>query len=351
MSSAETSRMAFVDSLRFVAAALVLIQHLADRMAAPAWHAVAVLSPGVAGVVLFFLISGFVIPFSVRRGLDPGRFAVRRVLRIYPLYLTALALLIAGSVLGLLPEWSWLGDAAPRVWIANLLLVQDYVGQRPVLGVSWTLIIELVWYSLFAISLLTLKDRAASVLSVLLPAMILAIAVASVGLGLRIPVARIGMVYAALLGFQLFRYHSGIVAGRALAVHLAVFLTVMAAAIGISFGVFRHPHMSLWQALVPWMLVPVGFALMVMRRDWQVLDALAKGVLPALGAASYSLYLLHPIAIAFVFARFSPAVAVILSVPATLLLAMAGYNWVERPGIALARRLTRPVHSSMAAPA
>lgn len=351
MSSAESSRMVFVDSLRFVAAALVLVQHLADRMAAPAWRSVAALSPGVSGVVLFFLISGFVIPFSVQRGFDPGRFVVRRLLRIYPLYLAALALLVAGGGLGLLPEWAWLGTARPQVWLANLLLVQDYVSLRPILGVSWTLIIELVWYGLFAAALLVFKDRAAVALSVLLPAGILGIAAASLVLGLRFPVARIGMVYAAALGFQAFRYHCGVTTLRVLLGYLFMFLLVMAVAICISFGVFQHARMSLWQVLLPWMMVPVLFTALVVWREGQSLGVLSNGLLPALGAASYSLYLLHPIAISFVFSRAAPQVAVLLAVPATIGLALAGYNWVERPGIALARRLTRPVPVREANPA
>jgi peptidoglycan/LPS O-acetylase OafA/YrhL len=351
MSSVESSRMAFVDSLRFIAAALVLVQHLADRMTAPAWRSVGALSPGVAGVALFFLISGFVIPLSVRHGFDPGRFVLRRLLRIYPLYLAALALLVAGAGLGLLPEWAWLGTAKPQVWLANLLLVQDYVGQRPILGVSWTLIIELAWYGIFAAALLVLKDRAAAALSLLLPAGILGIAAVSLALGLRIPVARIGMVYAAALGFQAFRYHCGVTTLRVLLGHLLMFLLVMALAIGVSFGVFQHAKMSLGQALVPWMLVPVLFTALVVRREWQSLGVLSTGILPTLGSASYSLYLLHPIAISFLFARAAPQVAVLLAVPAAMGLALAGYNWVERPGIALARRMTRPVPVREANPA
>jgi len=351
MSSAESSRMNFIDSLRFVAAALVLMQHLADRMMGPAWRLVAALSPGVAGVVLFFLISGFVIPFSVRGGLEPRRFALRRFLRIYPLYIVALVLLVIGGGFGLLPEWNWLGDASPGTWFANLLLVQDYSGQRPILGVSWTLIIELGWYGLFAASILVMKDSAATALSLLMPAGILAIAVASLLLGLRIPVARIGMVYAAVLGFQAFRFHAGTINSGALMVQLALFMTVMALALGISFGVFHHPHVTMWQALAPWMIVPVLFALLVVRRDWQTFQGLSAGMLPALGAASYSLYLLHPIAISFVFARFSPDWAVVIAVPATVMLAVAGYNWVERPGMAFARKLAFKARHEEAVPA
>ena len=151
-------------------------------------------------MVLFFLISGFVMPLSVRHGFDPGHFVLRRLLRIYPLYFAVLALLVAGAWLGLLHVWAWLGTARPQVWRANLLLVQDYVGQRPILGVSWTLIIELAWYDIFAAAPLVPKDRAAAALSLLPRTGIPGIAAASLARGLRFPVAQIGIVYAAALG-------------------------------------------------------------------------------------------------------------------------------------------------------
>jgi peptidoglycan/LPS O-acetylase OafA/YrhL len=113
----------------------------------------------------------------------------------------------------------------------------------------------------------------------------------------------------------------------------------MTIAIGISFGVLQHAQMWLWQVQVPWMLVPVLITALVVRREWQSLGVLSIGSLPTLGAASYSLYLLHPLAISFVFARIAPQVAV----PEAMGLVLAGNYWVERRGIALARRLTRPV--------
>ena len=48
---------------------------------------------GHFGVALFFIISGFVIPFSVASTTRAG-FAVARVLRIWPTYLAGLAIAI-----------------------------------------------------------------------------------------------------------------------------------------------------------------------------------------------------------------------------------------------------------------
>src|SRR4051794_26399249 len=47
---------------------------------------------GLLGVALFFLVSGFVIPFSLDRG-SLSRFVIRRIFRLYPVYWLSLALL------------------------------------------------------------------------------------------------------------------------------------------------------------------------------------------------------------------------------------------------------------------
>jgi peptidoglycan/LPS O-acetylase OafA/YrhL len=92
MSRPEDSRLAFVDSLRLFAAMLVVFQHLAERHRTPAVSTLVEFGPGVMGMVLFFLVSGYVIPFSVRSGLDVRAFLIRRLCRIYPLFLAAIML-------------------------------------------------------------------------------------------------------------------------------------------------------------------------------------------------------------------------------------------------------------------
>lgn len=325
-------RLAALDSLRLVASALVLGQHLLETTPSMAW--LVGWGPGVAGVAMFFLISGYVIPLSVGPRLRLGPFLIRRLFRIYPLYLVTLSLLVLAGGTGFLPRWADMAAASPARWLANVLLVQDFVGQPAFLGVSWTLIIELIWYGLFAGSLMVFGNRAGDRLALAVPLLLLALAGLSMAAGVRLPLGRPTMIYAAILGYQFFRWHRGDLSTPVLQRALLMFLAVTFIVTGVAFGVFRHPHVTLAQAMGPWLAAPLLFgAIMAWGRDW---SWLAAGWLPRLGAASYSLYLLHPVAIAAA-EQWLPTLRLPAAMLLSLGLAMAGYRWVERPGIALGR--------------
>ncbi|MFA6111664.1 MAG: acyltransferase [Candidatus Latescibacterota bacterium] len=109
---------------------------------------------GRGGVDLFFVISGLVMVVSTRRGRsgrpgEPGRFLLRRGLRIYPLYWfysilsLSVFLLPAGSVGA---TWNEV-DLLPSF----LLWPQE---KPPLLGVGWTLWHELYFYAVFALLLI-----------------------------------------------------------------------------------------------------------------------------------------------------------------------------------------------------
>ena len=49
---------------------------------------------GRFGVVAFFLVSGYIIPFSLERGGSVRRFAVGRFFRLYPLYWVSLVAIL-----------------------------------------------------------------------------------------------------------------------------------------------------------------------------------------------------------------------------------------------------------------
>lgn len=101
---------------------------------------------GNIGVAMFFLISGFVIPISLER-LSPGRFAVARIFRLYPVWIACMAIL----ALTLWIHSAVKGNAVPFTatdWAANLLLVQDWLGDPYINPVVWTLVIELKFYAL-----------------------------------------------------------------------------------------------------------------------------------------------------------------------------------------------------------
>jgi peptidoglycan/LPS O-acetylase OafA/YrhL len=154
------SRIDFLDALRVFAFSSVLVGHkfyndLGAFALDPANHktlrmvaefVMPLCEGGAAGVVVFFLISGYIITHVLQRE-SAGVFAFRRLFRIYPLYMfavlmeTALATLVQGS-------------SAPPVemMLPRLLLVGDFFDTPYALaGVEWSLRVEVLFYALMAV--------------------------------------------------------------------------------------------------------------------------------------------------------------------------------------------------------
>lgn len=101
------------------------------------WHL------GTAGVVLFFVISGFVIWPSVVR-YSPSQFALRRLLRLYPLFFTLTLLFVAlNMTTGLYPH---LNDF--RTVIAGLTFMNLFTGTEQLTPNAWSLTFEVIFYTL-----------------------------------------------------------------------------------------------------------------------------------------------------------------------------------------------------------
>ena len=150
--------------LRFFAAMWVVFYHYWANL--QIGFTPALVEKGYLGVELFFVLSGFILCHVYLEGFGEGRFRFgsflwNRLARVYPLHL---ATLLGVMALGLAASAAGMGiDAHILDWRslpANLLLVQDFVGARPFLGVSWTLIIEIMWYTLFGVSVTLFGKRA-----------------------------------------------------------------------------------------------------------------------------------------------------------------------------------------------
>ena len=104
---------------------------------------------GDFGVGLFFLISGFVIPFSLTK-VGPVKFLVRRCFRIYPTYIVAmtftLLVLAFNSRINQIPFTLTLSD-----YLANAALLFDVFPHPRIGGVNWTLVIEMRFYLICAL--------------------------------------------------------------------------------------------------------------------------------------------------------------------------------------------------------
>jgi len=156
-------RLAFIDTLRGVAVLSVVLQHSLEQIVESGhtgpyywWFHDAIgyyFNFGRFGVVLFFFVSGFVIPYSFPNSATPIRdFTISRFFRLYPAYwFSILVALIAESLIG---EKSF---TLPQV-VVNLTMFQTFVNVPNVMVIYWSLAIELIFYigciGLFAMGLL-----------------------------------------------------------------------------------------------------------------------------------------------------------------------------------------------------
>jgi peptidoglycan/LPS O-acetylase OafA/YrhL len=158
------------------------------------------------------------------------------------------------------------------------------------------------------------------------------------------------MIYACVLGYQAYLFDNRLISGRRMAFSIAAFLGVTWFSNIVAFGIFKHSHISLAQALGPWTVIPLVFFAVTMTglRNARWLNS---GWVPLCGAASYSIYLLHPIGIslAYQYGR-GDVLQFLFAVAATGLMAFVGYNYIERPGIGLGRKLVASLRSVKAGP-
>ncbi|PTR34321.1 peptidoglycan/LPS O-acetylase OafA/YrhL [Luteibacter sp. OK325] len=175
-------KIVFANQLRAIAALSVVLNHYWGIFFVPAVLAIVgvpasfvplqpaytrhVLAPGAGGflygafgVAVFFLISGFVIPVSLRN-LSTGQFLVRRFFRIYPVYWFCL---LISLVMYVVSSRYWSTPLSDRVtWpfvTRNLPLLHSAAGIPSLDFVCWSLAVEVKFYLVFA--LITLIGKSA----------------------------------------------------------------------------------------------------------------------------------------------------------------------------------------------
>ncbi|MEV4807041.1 acyltransferase [Nonomuraea sp. NPDC049421] len=153
--SAAPARLAWLDALRGLGALAVVGEHLC-AWAMP-WLRPTAFNLGVYGVLVFFLVSGYIIPASLERHGDVRAFWIGRFFRLYPLYLAMIALVLV------LAWWIPVRAEVPRDLssvAAHATMLMDAVGTAGVLNTMWTLSYEMVFY-LLAAALFTagVRDR------------------------------------------------------------------------------------------------------------------------------------------------------------------------------------------------
>ncbi|MEI8390613.1 MAG: acyltransferase [bacterium] len=95
---------------------------------------------GRAGVVLFFCISGFIIPYTLFKS-NLKDFIINRIFRLYPIYWFAILTLIVIES----KKFDFI------TLLSNLLMIPGFLGVKYIIYVFWTLEVELIFYILCGI--------------------------------------------------------------------------------------------------------------------------------------------------------------------------------------------------------
>ncbi len=209
--------MAWLDAVRGVAVLLVLYAHLSRHLlqdarafSAPWLHA------GTAGVMLFFLVSGYIIPASLHRHGDLRAFWVSRLLRLFPLYLVVSATAIVLGVTGIVPLPPGLAEQPVTAVLAHATMLPLFLGVPLLTPVFWTLSFEMAFYlivtAFFAVRRHGTAPRAEAPLAV---ALAVVAAVTAPLTPRQLPTGPIMVAVAAAIGVAGL---AGVVSGRAGAV-------------------------------------------------------------------------------------------------------------------------------------
>jgi peptidoglycan/LPS O-acetylase OafA/YrhL len=172
-------RVKFAETLRGLAALCVLVSHyvgafwLAQPIAAKIGGFPPVVDPtpplyvthlngiphfewGPFGVALFFLVSGFVLPFSFNRYTALG-FIIGRAFRIYPTYAVGFSITLASL---LVSAW-WFNGKFGYSWqevaVHYIVGLRDLLWTPPIDGVIWTLEVEIKFYLICAAAAVLLR--------------------------------------------------------------------------------------------------------------------------------------------------------------------------------------------------
>jgi peptidoglycan/LPS O-acetylase OafA/YrhL len=159
-----------IQMLRGIAATMVVLVHSVGVDYLPAGNIFREASSyGWMGVEIFFIISGFIIPYSMFRNryhpTEFGSLMMRRIIRIEPPYLISIALILTLNYAVFLLPWNRGLHTPPLDW-SNLLGHIGYINaftHKPWLcSVYWTLAIEFEFYIIMGVffTLITHANRA-----------------------------------------------------------------------------------------------------------------------------------------------------------------------------------------------
>ncbi|WP_158935657.1 acyltransferase [Burkholderia sp. S171] len=355
-----------LDALRGIAALMVVINHFV--LVGPLWwiprSPLRVLALGHEAVILFFILSGFVLTLQLisDRRITYRDFVIKRICRIYLPYLAVLFIAFSAITLIKIEPVEWAGSWFNHVWtgsfsggeiLDHLLFIGQYKANR-VLPVIWSLIYEMrISLMMPLVVYCVSRFSARSCLAVALCISLVSFAFAmgrntgkssspSFTGDWAMTAHYLGMfIVGATLAFHRMGWQRWLLQGNRTRLVLAASITLYflsRSVMSISSGVVG-------QYIFDWCVAAGAAGLVctaiVSRRFTLVL---AKGPIVFLGKISYSLYLTHTVVLLTVIhlmpasgsAWHSIVIAAVLVIP----VAAVTHFLVERPSIFLGKFLT-----------
>lgn len=341
-------KIADLQALRAIAAGTVIVAHAIEygvrrQILDPEGYRVA-WSIGWLGVTSFFTISGLIMIRSSydRYGCAGASvdFLKRRLLRVVPLYWLVMLPMAAATLLR--------GEPVEPAMILKTMLFIPYLppggeAMRPVVGQGWTLNFEMMFYALFALTLL-LRRRVGILLLI---GWIAAVVAARAFVWPLVPYADPSTPLQFWTDPLLLMFAGGVLVGWAersgrwrphrvaypVAATLALFAATTSAFVFLG-GSFPMPIG--WQAVMAF----AGLAAVVLCAGPRDTDSTRLGaVMERLGDASYSTYLVHPLVLMVLAAMvqrvspalFHPAVFVPVALVACNLAGWVMFRTIELP--------------------
>jgi peptidoglycan/LPS O-acetylase OafA/YrhL len=358
-----------LESLRGIAALMVAAMHTAQSRYAenaillgdpPDWnHPIGAsafvvyrtVANGHSAVIVFFVLSGFVLAGSIDRGPQDflpaaRRFFTGRVFRLYPAIISTLLIFV-------LVYWLWggaIGTPGPEVYSAVSVLRNMLLLDATIDGVMWTLQLEVIALPLiFALTLAQRRFGAAIPVGVAL--VLVALSFWGGWTKLIDGGPELGSFYAFVFGIMIHRLGPPLFArlrGRA----VAVFFFAMVVMFFLARPLFGTS--TKWSPLVEASTAAGIIAALAFAGEARFARVLDWPLFRFYGRISYSLYLLHPLTLivlwkmpnqlAWLLARGIPGVVIaiglgLVSTAAITPLAWLNWRFIEVPAIAVGRRL------------
>lgn len=279
--------------------------------------------------MLFFMLSGFLMAYlhidQDFAGATLWTYAVRRCARVYPIFVIAAALLPLRDIL--------VGGAGVQRSAIVLAYVRQITLLDPGVSIFWTIRVEIIFYVVFVAIWLThwrLQSRPAIVWMIIAAVAVLSACGFTYGGG-----------FPGTARYFLFGVISALLFRPALgkrSMFLSSLALLLFVALPCSFPqlakAWTGADVDPWHSNIMAFYYVALFNLLLRDRLW-LRTLLASPPARWLGRVSYSLYLLHSLVIAGVFAVVGHSTSHVISLGAVLLgtLAIAGlsHSYVERP--------------------